>query len=56
MFAIGRTWAGDSAANARRHINEELFDELFKDAGCELFSESIAVEGFRVGATSIQRA
>jgi hypothetical protein len=56
MFHIGKTWASDSTANVRRNINEELFDELFKDAGLELFSESVAIEGFRAGAASIQKA
>jgi hypothetical protein len=56
MFDIGKTWARDSAANVRRHINEELFDELFKNAGRELFSESVALEGFRAGVASIQKA
>jgi hypothetical protein len=56
MFDIGKTWAGDSTANARRHIKEQLFDELFGDAGRELFSESVAIEGFRAGAASIQKA
>jgi hypothetical protein len=56
MFDIGKTWASDSTANVRRHINEELFDELFKDAGRELFSESVSIEGFRAGVASIQKA
>jgi hypothetical protein len=56
MFAIGRTWSGDSTANVRRHINEGLFDEPFKDTGRELFSESVAIEGFRARAESIQKA
>jgi hypothetical protein len=30
MFDIGKTWTSDSTANVRRHINEELFGELFK--------------------------
>jgi hypothetical protein len=56
MFDIGRAWSRDLAANARRHINEKLFDELFKGTGLELFSESVAIEGFRAGAASIQKA
>jgi hypothetical protein len=56
MFHIGKAWARDSAANARRHINEKLFDELLEGAGLELFSESGAIEGFRAGAPSIQIA
>jgi len=44
MFHIGKAWASDSTANARRHINEELFVELFGDAGRELFNESVAIE------------
>jgi len=56
MFEIGKAWARDSAANARKHVNEKLFDELFKGAGLELFSESVAIEGFRAGAASIQKS
>jgi hypothetical protein len=56
MFDIAEAWARDLAANARRHINEKLFDELFKGTGLELFSESVAIEGFRAGAASIQKA
>ncbi|HEY7331201.1 MAG TPA: hypothetical protein VH592_26440 [Gemmataceae bacterium] len=56
IFVIVKTWASDSTANVRRHINEELFEELFRDAGRELFSESVAIEGFRSGAASIKKA
>jgi hypothetical protein len=33
MFDIGKRWASGSTANVRRHLKEELFDELYKDAG-----------------------